>query len=248
MIRLTGVKEFSLQANKTAVSGFYKWLIRLGKLAWNPVEMLAPIKIPEKIPKPIAVKETEKILENAGAIDWKYKERNLAMMEVFYASGIRNAELRALDVSDLRMDEPEPYFIVRLGKGKRDGIGMLNDTAVAAIKAWLPIRAKIVRKWELPATWDALFVSRTGKRMDGWSVWNIVGQAGERVIGKRIHPHQFRHSFCTDLLNRGADLESIRKLARHKQLTTTQKYLEVSTEHLKDAYAKHPRSKKRDTP
>lgn len=170
------------------------------------------------------------------------------MLEVFYASGIRNMELRHLDLEDLRLDEPEPFILVRQGKGGQDGIGMLTPPAVDAIRAYLPIREKMARRWELPPRNQPLFLSRSGKRMDPQSVWGIIGKIGEQVLGRHITPHQFRHSFCTDLMNRGADLMSIKELARHKQLTTTQKYLAVSTERLKEQYAKHPRSKKHKDP
>jgi len=239
-IRLTGVKEYSLQANKTSISGFYRWLIRVGRADRNPIEMLAPIKLPKYLPKPIPVGDTEKVLLEAKKMPWINKVRNKAMLEVFYASGIRNSELASLDINDVVLDAPEPYVMIRAGKGKKDGLGMLTPAAVEAIKAYLPIREKMIRKWEKPKDWPPLFLSKSGKRMDKVSIWQIVGEVGQAVLGRHIHPHQFRHSFCTDLLNRGADLMSIKELARHEQLTTTQKYLAVSTERLKEQYAKHP--------
>lgn len=245
-IRLTGVKEFSLQANKTAASGFYKWLIRIGKAEKNPVEMLPAIKLPEYIPKPLPVKDTEKILETAPSMSWSHGERNRAILEVLYASGVRRSELRGMDLDDLRLDEPDPYFIIRQGKGKRDGLGMLTPSAVQALRDYLPVREKLARRWERPKDFQPLFLTRSGKRIDYWTIGNIVDVIGKKVMGKHIHPHQFRHSFCTDLMNRGANLMSIKELARHKQLTTTQKYLAVSTELLREGYSKHPGMKPKD--
>ncbi len=240
-IRMTGVKECVLQSNKSAISSWYEWLIRVGKVERNPVDMLAPIKVPETDPKPLSVADTQLVLEGIGQMTWRDPERNHAILELFYASGLRLNELRHLDIDDLRINDPRPHVIVRQGKGKRDGIGMLTPPAVQALKAYLPKRARLVRKWEKGQDWKPLFLSRTGDRLCEWRIWNMVVQIGLKVLGRRIHPHQFRHSFCTDLLNSGADLESIRKLARHKKLTTTQKYLNVSTEHLMEAYEKHPR-------
>lgn len=246
-IRLTGVKETSLQANKSAVSSWYKWLIRIGKVERNPIDMVAPIKIPETDPKPLPVNDTIKVLESVDQMkSWRLKDRNRAMLETFYASGIRRAELIALDVTDLSLEAAEPHFIIRQGKGKRDGIGRLTPPAVEAIRKYLPIRARLMRKWERPVDTGPLFPSRTGGRLDPKSLWKIVWEIGDQVLKKHIHPHQFRHSFCTDLLNNGADLESIRKLARHKDLSTTQKYLSVSTTHLNKAYGMHPRNKPKE--
>lgn len=244
-IRLTGVKEYSLQANKTAASGFYKWLIRLGKAERNPIEMLAPIRLPEQLPKPLPVEDTLKILERAKTkTDWPFPERNRAMLEVLYASGIRRTEIRMLDVTDLHIDGDTPYLMIRQGKGKRDGLGMLTPSAVEALKIYLPTREKLARRMERPKAWPPLFLSRSAKRLDHWTVGHVVDVIGLEVLGRHIHPHQFRHSFCTDLLNRGANLMAIKELARHKQLTTTQKYLAVSTALLKEGYSKHPRAGK----
>lgn len=249
-VRLTGVKEVTLQGNKSAISTWYKWLIRIGRVDRNPIEMLPALKFQEPNPRPLAVSDTEKVLAGIEQMNWLHSERNRAIIELFYASGIRLNELRMLDVNDLNLDDQRPHVVIRFGKNKTEGIGMLTPPAVEALKAWLPKRSRLIRKWEKGQDWQPLFISRTGDRLCEWRIWNLVVQIGSKVLGKRIHPHQFRHSFCTDLLNRGADLESIRKLARHKKLTTTQKYLAVSTEHLMDAYSKHPgfKPKKDDEP
>jgi len=204
--------------------------------------MLAPIKIPKTLPKPMPTKDTEKILDGTDKVDWIHKARNRAIFEVLYASGIRNSELNALDITDVFLDIETPYIMVRQGKGKKDGIGMLTPSAVEALRAYLPIREQMIRKWEKPRNWPPLFLSRSGKRMERSAICKLTHKAGEKILGRHVHPHQFRHSFCTDLLNRGADLMSIKELARHEQLTTTQKYLAVSTERLREQYAKHPRN------
>lgn len=245
-IRLTGVKEYSLQANKTAVSSLYRWMIRIGHIERNPIEMMAPIKLPEKAPRAIAVEDTLKVLDGISRMNWVHGERNRAILELFYASGIRCAELKDLDVSDVALEGESPYVSIREGKGKRDGIGLLTPSAVEAIKAYLPFREKILRRWERPSNWAPLFLSKSGRRLDSPTIWSIVGDIGEKILGRHIHPHQFRHSFCTDLLNRGVDLMSIKELARHKNLATTQRYLSISRERLKAAYLMHPGHQKRE--
>jgi len=239
-IRGLGVKETTLQGHKSAISSWYEWLIRCGHVDRNPIDMLAPIKTQEVNPDPLPVEDTLKILAEVRLMNWRNLERNRAVLELFYASGIRLNELRMLDASDMVLNDRRPHCVIRYGKGKQQGIGRLTPEAVDAVKAWLPKRSGILRKWEKPAE-PALFVSRIGDRLGEWRIWNMVVEVGQKILGRRIHPHQFRHSFCTDLLNNGADLESIRKLARHKNLNTTQKYLAVSTAHLDEAYAKLPR-------
>lgn len=247
-IRLRGVKETSLSANRAAVSSWFKWLIRIGKIERNPIELMPGIKVPETDPKPMALPDTLKVLDSAPSLKWDRgnAERNRAILETFYASGIRSGELCNLDILDLKLDDDRPYLIVRAGKGKRDGVGRLTPEAVSALKDYIKVRSRIIRRWEKPRDYPPLFLSYRGERLDRTRIWQVVSQAGKMALGKHIHPHQFRHSFCTDLLNEGADLESIRKLARHKRLETTQKYLSVSTEHLNEAYKKLPRRDKRN--
>lgn len=243
-IRLRGVQESSLQGNKSAVSSWYKWLIRIGRVERNPIDMMPAIKVPETDPKPLPVSDMLKLLEGARSMEWErgHRERNLAIFETLYASGLRASELCNLNLPDLALDDDRPYLTVRMGKGKRDGLGRLTPAAVAAIKAYLPIRGRLARRWEKPMEWAPLFLSYRAERMDRSRIWAVVNEAGKKILGREIHPHQFRHSFCTDLLNRGANLESIRKLARHKRLETTQKYLDVSLERLDEDYGKHPRA------
>lgn len=243
-LRLTGIKEATLRANKSALSTWYKWLIRLGKVDRNPIEMLPAIKCEEVDPKPLPVEDTLKILDGFRVMKWKHQERNRAILEMFYASGVRLNELHHVDVTDLVLNDARPHVIIRYGKGKKQGVGRLTPPAVQAIREYMPKRAAMLRKWEKPSNWEPLFLSHIGaNRLCADQIYTIVVETGEKILGRPIHPHQFRHSFCTDLLNNGADLESIRKLARHEQLTTTQKYLNVSTAHLDEAYSKLPRNK-----
>jgi len=244
-IRLTGVKEASTQGHKSAVSSWYKWLMRIGKIDRNPLEMLPAIKVPETDPKPLPEEEMIDMLEFSRTMEWERgnRERNHAIFETLYATGLRASELCHLDIQDVMMNDARPHVIIRQGKGKRDGVGRLTPQAVAALKAYLPVRNRLARRWEKPSDWAPLFLSYTAGRLDRVRIWNIVAEVGKKALNKHVHPHQFRHSFCTDLLNAGADLESIRKLARHKRLETTQKYLAVSTAHLDEAYDKHPRNR-----
>lgn len=237
-IRLRGVKESRLIHSKTAVSQLYRWLIRVDRAERNPIEKLAPIRPPETLPKPIEPKKTAKILDNVTQIEWEFPERNRAILELLYATGARRNEIAQLDLGDLRLDADPPHVLIRCGKGKRERLAMLTPPAVEAIKAYLPYRMKGVRvQYDGPA----LFVGRAGRRLLGRGVYHAVKDSAREIIGQHMTPHQWRHSFATDMLNRGVDLRSLQEMLGHKSLQTTQRYLGVSLERLKDQYKHHPR-------
>jgi len=241
-IRLKGVGETSLQGNKSAVSSWYEWLVRIGRVDRNPIKMLAPIKLKKTIPKPIPEEETASLLSKAGEVESKETLRNVAIMELLYSTGLRRAELCALDLSDLKLESETPHILVRLAKGNREAIALVTEKAKAAIKAYLPWRDRVCRRTERPMTFQALFVTKKGARMTGGDVYRMVRKLAEKLLGHKVTPHQFRHSFGTDLLNHGVDLMSIKELMRHATLSSTEKYLAVSKERLKAQFMRHPRA------
>lgn len=241
-IRLTGVQERSLQGNKSAVSSWYEWLVRIGKVERNPIKMLAAIKVKKTIPKPLTTEETSLILTKARELRSNEALRNVAILEVLYTSGIRRAELCGLDLTDLKLEGDTPHIVIRAAKGNREAIALVGRSAVEAIKGYLPSRARLCRRLERPGAFAAVFVSRRGERLEGRQIYKIVVDLGWKILGKKITPHQFRHSFATDLLNNGADLMSIKELMRHATLQSTEKYLAVSKERLKAQYMRHPRA------
>ena len=238
-IRLRGVKESALQAAKSAVSGFYKWLIRVERVTRNPIEKLAPIKVAEILPRPVDPKKTAKILDNVTEMEWQFPERNRAILELLYATGGRRAEVAALDLTDLQLDAETPHILIRGGKGKRDRIALLTEKAVNAIKDYLPHRMKGVRRaYDGPA----LFVGREGRRLLGRGIYHVVKNAARNLADVKMTPHQWRHSFATDMMNRGTDLRYLQEMLGHKNLSTTQKYLGVSADRMRDLYKNHPRA------
>jgi site-specific recombinase XerD len=238
-IRLRGVKESRLQHSKTAVSQLYRWLIRIDKAEKNPIEKLASIRIQETLPKPIEPKKTAKILDNVTQMEWEFPERNRAILELLYATGGRRAELAGLDIDDLHLDADPPHVLIRNGKGKRERLALLTPPAVEAIKAYMPYRMKGVRK---PYDGHALFVGREGRRLLGRGIYHVVKNAARDLADVKMTPHQWRHSFATDMLNRGTDLRYLQEMLGHRSLQTTQRYLGVSTERMRDQFRNHPRA------
>jgi site-specific recombinase XerD len=237
-IRGRGVKESAIQANKSAVSSLYKWLIRVERTDRNPIEKLAAIKVPEILPRPVDPKKTAKILDNTEQMAWQFPERNRAILELLYATGGRRAEVAGLDLGDLELDSDMPHIRIRAGKGKRDRLALLTPKAVEAIKAYLPYRLKGVRR---PYDGPALFVGREGRRLLGRGIYHVVKNIAQTVIGQHMTPHQWRHSFATDMMNRGTDLRYLQEMLGHKNLSTTQKYLGVSMERYREQFKNHPR-------
>jgi site-specific recombinase XerD len=235
---LRGVKESALIQAKVAVSQLYRWLIRIDRLDRNPIEKLAKIKAPETLPKPIEPKKTAAILDNVTQMEWQFPERNRAILELLYATGARRNEVANIDLGDLHLDADPPHVLIRCGKGKKERIALLTAPAVEAIKAYLPYRMKGVRhQYDGPA----LFIGREGRRLLGRGIYHAVKDSASQLIGEHMTPHQWRHSFATDMLNRGVDLRYLQEMLGHKSLQTTQRYLGVSLDRLKEHYKNHPR-------
>jgi len=167
--------------------------------------------------------------------------RDRAILEVFYSSGIRVAELVGLDVSDWDRDAS----ILRvLGKGRKERIAPIGRHAEKALRDWLAVRAPGPNA--PPDEHDALFLNRFGGRLTTRSVARmLIKHRPAAGLGKGTSPHTLRHTFATHLLDGGADLRSVQELLGHKSLTTTQIYTHVSTRRLRDTYQQaHPHAKR----
>jgi integrase/recombinase XerC len=174
--------------------------------------------------------------------------RDRAMLELFYASGLRLSELVAIDLEDLNLSE---RMVRVMGKGGKERLVPFNQSTLAALKAWMKDRAAIMASQPVPAkkrkiVSDPLFLNYRGTRLTGRSVDRLlrryVAQCSTRM---GISPHALRHSFATHLLQRGADLRAIQELLGHARLSTTQRYTHVNAAQLIDVYRKsHPRAHK----
>jgi len=175
--------------------------------------------------------------------------RDRAILELFYASGLRLSELVAIDLEDLNLGD---RMVRVMGKGGKERILPFNQSTVAAIKAWMKDRAAIATperqkaKGKRQKVGDPLFINYRGTRLTGRSVDRLlrryVAQCSTRM---GISPHALRHSFATHLLQRGADLRAIQELLGHSRLSTTQRYTHVNAAQLLEVYKKsHPRAGK----
>ena len=207
----------------------------------------------QKIPVHLSIEEMAKLLETPDRSS-PLGRRDQAMLELFYASGLRLSELTGLDLDDLNLQSR----IVRvLGKGRKERLVPMTQTAADAIKAYLPDRELMVRnsqsairnpqsairrsRVEYP-----LFVNYRGQRLTPRSVHRLVRKYVALCSTRfGISPHALRHSFATHLLEGGADVRGIQELLGHAQLSTTQRYTHVNAAHLIEVYRQaHPRAKK----
>lgn len=225
----------------SGIKSFYEFLLLEGYLKSAPTELLEAPKIGRKLPDVLSVGEIDAIL---GSIDLSKPEghRNRAMLEVLYSCGLRVSELINLRYSEIYPDEG---FVRVLGKGNKQRLVPISDTAIHEIKLYLPDRARLTPK---AGCEDILFLNRRGGKLTRVMVFLIIKQHAELAgIRKTVSPHTFRHSFATHLLEGGANLRAIQDMLGHEKITTTEIYTHIDREHLREELlAHHPRAKRKD--
>jgi integrase/recombinase XerC len=227
-----GLARTSIARRLAALRSFFRFLMRRGRASANPARDVSTPKLPRKLPAYLPIDESEALLRvapppTAGGV------RDRAILELFYATGIRVAELAGLDVEDLDLREGAVRV---LGKGRKERIVPVGRKAVEALRAYL------AREGERES--GPVFLNGRGGRLTVRSVHRIV-RARARAAGlhRRVSPHTLRHTFATHLLDAGADLRLIQELLGHARLGTTQKYTHVSTDRLMKVYdSAHPRA------
>ncbi len=205
----------------------------------DPTKLLEAPKIGMKLPVVLSVEEIDAIL---SVIDVSTPEgtRNYAIIEVLYSCGLRVSELTNLRYTDLFLDEG---FIRVEGKGSKQRLVPISETATQKIRNWLPYRRNIdtMRGQE-----EFLFVSSRGKAISRVTVFHYIKKYAEAAgIQKEISPHTFRHSFATHLLERGANIRVIQEMLGHEKITTTEIYTRIDRNFLRQEIIEHhPRNKK----
>lgn len=220
----------------SSLRSFFRFLVREGVLVANPGDAVATPRKEKYLPKTLSVDETFALMET-GAKAGELSLRDRAIVETLYSCGLRVGELTSLDVGAVDVREG----LVRVvGKGRKERIVPVGSKALEAISAYLGERGH-------PADSEALFLNHRGGRLTARSIErNLKVRLLQAHILKDATPHALRHSFATHLLDGGADLRSIQELLGHASLSTTQKYTQVSVDHLMSVYDKaHPRSRKK---
>lgn len=225
----------------SGIKSFYRFMLLDDYITIDPTELLESPKIGLKLPEVLTVNEINDILDS---IDLSLPEgqRNRAMLEVLYSCGLRVSELTSLRYSDVYFDEG---FIKVEGKGSKQRLVPISDTAIREIKNYLIDRNQVVVKKGYE---DTLFLSRRGTGLSRIMVFHVIKQQTEMAgVKKNVSPHTFRHSFATHLLEGGANLRAIQDMLGHEKITTTEIYTHIDRQFLrKEILEHHPRSRPRD--
>jgi integrase/recombinase XerC len=244
-----GHARTSVSRKLSALRAFSRYLRREGWIENDPAALAVGPKREQKIPAHLSIDEMSRLLEMPD-VSTALGRRDRAILELFYASGLRLSELVSLDLDEVNL---RARMVRVMGKGAKERLVPFNSTTEDSIRAWLGDRASLRTANERakagsrkPRAQEPLFVNFRGARLTGRSVQRLVARyvaACSTRFG--ISPHALRHSFATHLLERGADLRAIQELLGHVQLSTTQRYTHVNSAQLLDVYRKaHPRAKR----
>lgn len=235
-----GLAPRSVQRRLSAVRTFFRFLIRETELKHNPaVEVRAP-KSSRPLPETMDADQVGRLL--AIEATEPLAVRDLAMMELFYSSGLRLAELVGLELGDVDFAE---HLVRVTGKGRKTRIVPVGGPARAALQRWLRERAAIATIGE-----TAMFVGRNGSRIGPRAIQvRVAGWARRQGLPVHVHPHLFRHSFASHLLESSQDLRGVQEMLGHADISTTQVYTHLDFQHLSRIYDKaHPRAHRKLAP
>lgn len=223
-----------------AIKSFFHYLRDEGIVADDPTLSLESPQVKKSLPKAISVEDIEKLLAEPAKGDSPKALRDTALLEVLYATGMRVTELVSLDVRDVDL---QAGTILCSGKGDRERIVPIYDRALEVIDLYLKEGRPRLLAEENPEE-PALFLNHRGERLTRQGLWLIIKHYVEAVgIQEEVTPHTLRHSFATHMLHGGAKLRDVQKLLGHANISTTQIYTQVTTDHLRAAYDKaHPRA------
>ncbi len=219
---------------------FYRYLMREGIAKDNPVVDVRAPKSGKRLPKALDADQVTQLLDAGTDKGDPLSLRDQAMMELFYACGLRLAELLSLDLDSVDMNAAQ---LLVTGKGNKTRQLPMGKPAVAALKRWLKARPLFVKD----NAEKAIFLSKNGKRLSPSSVQQrLKRHALERGLDDHLHPHKLRHSFATHLLESSGDLRAVQELLGHADLATTQVYTHLDFQHLAQVYdGAHPRAQRR---
>jgi len=239
-----GIAKASIARKLSAIRSFFHYLVREEIIPKNPIEQVSSPKLDKRLPSFLTKEEMVKLLD-APDLSTLLGQRDRALLELLYASGLRVSELVSLTPEQIDLETNE----IRVwGKGSKERMVLMGEPAAEAIKNYIGEgRIKLQGKKKS----NALFLNRYGQRLPERSVQRLLGHYAKKAgIGKRVHPHMLRHTFATHLLDGGADLRVVQELLGHARLSSTQIYTHVTKGQARKVYlAAHPLAReKKDEP
>ncbi|MEN8614796.1 site-specific tyrosine recombinase XerD [Dehalogenimonas sp. THU2] len=223
-----------------AAKSFFGFMIEEKRVRQNPTDNIESPKVGKPLPDAITVTQVKMLIEQPTKAGGPESKRDRAMLELLYASGMRVSELIGLNVQDVDCDEGQ---VRCFGKGSKERIVPIYPQAAKIVGEYVnEVRHRLLRD----EAEHALFLNRRGERLTRQGLWQILKEyakaAGLTVV---VTPHTLRHSFATHMLNGGADLRSVQELLGHANISTTQIYTHLTSEHIRRAYDNaHPRARK----
>jgi integrase/recombinase XerC len=235
-----GLGKTSVARALAAVRSLYRWLAQEGVVEQNPAGLVSTPKLAKKLPRVPTIEEMNNVLDGQMPEVAAFPERDRMMLELLYGCGIRNSELIGINTDDIRLSNEA--ILIR-GKGKKERYVPFGDSVRIALAAYLPARQR--RLEECKKISSALLINLRGGRLTTRSVGRIIKKiAVAKGLSPDVHPHTLRHAFGTHMLEEGADLRAIQEMLGHERLSTTQRYTQLSINHVLQIYDQtHPRAK-----
>ncbi|MCO6465303.1 MAG: site-specific tyrosine recombinase XerD [Bradyrhizobiaceae bacterium] len=247
MLSDAGLGASSRARYLSSIKQLYRYLTSVGISETNVAEAIEMPRKASRLPETLTVDEMNQLLnavapsEQSAVPATPLEIRDRALLETMYACGLRVSEVITLRQHDVL---PEVELVRVLGKGSKERLVPIGTTAMRWIERYRThVRPDLAKHH---ATDDVLFLSRRGKGLSRMSVWNIIQSATSRAhLTKHVHPHLFRHSFATHLLEGGADLRAVQEMLGHADIGTTQIYTHIDREYVKEVHVMfHPRSRR----
>jgi integrase/recombinase XerD len=241
--RATGAATSSIARQLAAIRMLHRYLSIEGERRDDPAADLEGVRVPAGIPKPLTEAQVVSLID-AVVVTEPIHRRDLALIELLYATGARISEAVGLSIGEIDLDAR----LVRLyGKGSKERIVPFGSTAASALDDWFSPSgraAMVPDQWRSRGDAEAVFLNTRGARLSRQAAWAVIKRYGVRAgIGGELSPHVLRHSCATHLLDHGADLRVVQEMLGHASISTTQIYTKVSQERLWDVYrSAHPRA------
>ena len=222
-----------------AARSFFKFLTAENIIKEDPTHNMESLNVGRSLPKPISITQVRALLEQPTKSSTPEAKRDEAMLQLLYASGMRVSELISVNVEDVNIIDGDVRVF---GKGHKERIIPIHKQAATVVEQYVrDARPHLARNKDE----KAMFLNRRGERLTRQGFWQILKQYAKLAgLTTAVTPHTLRHSFATHMLSGGADLRAVQELLGHANISTTQVYTHLTTEHVRRSYEKaHPRAK-----
>jgi integrase/recombinase XerD len=229
----------TLARKVAAGKSFFNFLLSEGRIKNNPMDNISSPRVGKALPNTLSLSQVRELLLQPARSEKPEAKRDKAMLELLYASGMRVSELVNLNLGDVDTDKG---YVRPFGKGSKERMVPVYPQAAHSVSEYIiDIRPRFVHDSDQ----KALFVNQRGERLTRQGFWQILKEyARQAGLEDRVTPHTLRHSFATHMLNGGADLRSVQELLGHANISTTQIYTHLTSDHIRQSYDKaHPRAK-----